>query len=387
VAVFELAALIWAGWYYLFLQPGGPQGFVDLDYYRTAIQTLLAQQPLADALPYPPIAVLVIAGLGGLPVLLGNQLWTAASFVLALLVVAVLTRRALQARGQDQPKLWDFLPAAAIAGILLLTSWPMFSQISDGQLSLVIIGLSFLDLAEVLPKKAQGVLVGLAAAIKLTPLIFIPYYLVTGQRRQAAVASASFGFATAVGFALFPGDSLWFWTHLRTGKFGDPARIDNLSIQAALVRWLPGIAGQAIVWMGLGLVVAGFAMWRARNHFRSGERMEAALTVGAAAVVISPISWPHYHVWVILAALWLVAFPGRHRLIGAGVLIAYSLPVVLLTADAARAGNPVAMAAWDLEVVIPILIGVFGLPHRPVLVPVQRTSPSTAPALASEAAG
>jgi alpha-1,2-mannosyltransferase len=365
VAVLALVFVVGLAWYLLFIDGEGPYTFVDLDYYREALKTVVAQDPLYAALPYPPVAVLAIAWLAGLPAILGNQLWTAASLLTALWLAALLATRSFQARGEEHPKPSDYLASASIAGLLLVASWPMYSQLTNGQLTLLIITLTFLDVAKVLPRKAQGILVGVAGAIKLTPLIFIPYYLVTGQRRQAAVATASFGAATALGFALFPGDSLFFWTHLgKNDQFGDPARIDNLSLHAAIARWIPA-AGSSILWLGLGLVVAVFAMIRARRHFQAGEWMEAALTVGASAVVIAPIAWPHYHMWVMLAGLWMLSFPHRrHQLLGLGVVIAYSLPFTSAFMVPAGQGNLLAMAAFDLKVLIPVLIGLFGLPHR-----------------------
>ncbi len=367
VAVASLAIAVGIAWSVFFVVRTQPFVFIDLDYYRAALATVAAQQPLYPALPYPPVAILVIAWLGGLPVEPGNQLWTAATIALCLVLAAVLARRSFQAGGAEHPGRWRFALRFSLMGLVLLLSMPMFSQLTSGQVTLIIITLAFLDVAGVVPPKAQGVLVGVAGAIKLTPLIFIPYFLATGQRRQAAVATAAFGVATGIGFAILPGDSLFFWAHLgKSDQFGNPARVDNLSIHAALMRWLPAAGQLPVVWIGLGLAVAAFAMLRARRHFQAGQEMEAALTVGAASVVLSPITWPHYLVWVVLAGLWLVVTPGpRHRLLGIGICLVYSLPYALLLIDAANAGNRPAMAAIDLVVLIPVLIGVCGLPRRP----------------------
>lgn len=367
VAVLGMVYGICFAWFTLFVAPEQPFVFVDLDYYRAALDTLIAGQPLYPALPYPPVAVVVIAGLGGLPVELGNRLWTAATLIMCLALAGTLAKRSLEARGERGPSRWNLALRGSLTALALLASTPMVSQLTSGQVTLLIITLAFLDVSGVVPRKAQGVLVGIAGAIKLTPLIFIPYFLVTGQRRQAAVASVSFGLTTAVGFALLPKDSVFFWSHLgKSDQFGDPARFDNLSISASLARWLPAGAHQPVVWIGLGLVVALLAMARARRHFLAGEHMEAALTVGASSVVLSPITWPHYLVWVVLVGLWLVTFRrSRHLLLGLGVCVVYSLPYALLVLPHAVVGNRGAMAAVDLAVLIPILIGVCGLPRRP----------------------
>jgi alpha-1,2-mannosyltransferase len=366
VAATALAGALIAYLVSYFGSSGGPRTFVDLDYYRAALEVVVAQQPLYAALPYPPFAVLVIAPLGGLPVVLGNALWTVATLIVGIVLAVVMTWRSTRARHEEYVDRWELLFRGSFAALLLLISMPMFSQLSTGQVTLFVVALSFFDITEVVPPKARGILVGVAGAIKLTPLIFIPYFLVTGQRRQAVVATASFGAATALGFAMFPSDSLFFWSHLgKNDQFGDPARLDNLSIHSALMRWLPAAGEQTLMWVGCGLVVAVFAMVRARKHFLAGERMEAALTVAASAVVLAPIAWPHYHVWVVLVALWLVTFPQRrHQVIGVVIFVAYSMPFLIW-----------GQAFFDILVLIPVLIGLFGLPHRPAATSKDLTAP------------
>lgn len=357
VAVTTLAGAILAYLLTYFPSSGSPSTFIDLDYYRAALEVVVAQHPLYAALPYPPVAVLVIASLGGLPVVLGNALWTVATLVVAVVMAIVLTRISIKARHEEDVDRWELLFRVSVAALLLVISMPMFSQLNTGQVTLFVVALSFFDITEVVPAKARGILVGIAGAVKLTPLIFIPYFLVTGQRRQASVATASFGATTALGFAMFPSDSLFFWSHLgKSDQFGDPSRMDNLSIHSSLLRLLPAVGQQTLVWVGCGLLVAVFAMVRARKHYRADERMEAALTVAASSVVMAPIAWPHYHVWVVLVAMWLVTFPRRqNQVIGVIIFVAYSMPFLVWGA-----------VALDVLVLIPVLIGLFGLPHRPV---------------------
>ena len=104
------------------------------------------------------------------------------------------------------------------------------------------------------------------------------------------------------------------------------------------------------------------ALWRARQHHLRGERFAGVLTVGAASVVLSPISWPHYHVWLPLLAIWLVlaATRRRDRLIAIGIYTAYSMPVTILF----LALSAEKLLASILTLVC-MLIGLLGLPHLP----------------------
>jgi alpha-1,2-mannosyltransferase len=359
-AVILLAAVVVGEWRQLFAGPQ-PFVFVDLDYYRTALENVVAGEPLIAALPYPPIAVLVISPLGGLSVLIGNQVWTAVTLLVGIGLAFLFARRALTARGVAADPV-GLIARGSVAAALLVVSVPFQSQLENGQVTLLVTALAAVDLAGVLPRRWQGVAIGAAAAVKLLPLIFIPYYLVTGQWRRAVVATGTFGLVTGIGFALFPADSAAFWSGLdRSNQFGEPSRADNLSIQAAVYRWLPSLGSVRAVWLAVALVVVTLAMLRARQHYRRGERFASALVVAASAVVVSPISWPHYHVWLPLVAIWLVLGSRRPRvqLIGLGIYAAYSLPALALL------DLLLGRALIDVMVAVPILIGVFGLPHLP----------------------
>jgi alpha-1,2-mannosyltransferase len=378
-AVAALAALIVFVWRFWLFRPDAPYTFLDLDYYRAAAAGSAAGAPLITLLPYPPFAALVIAPVGGLSVLTGNMVWTALSLLVVVGLGVLVVDRAMTARGLDpRSDRAGLVLRSCFAGIALLVTMPFILQLGLGQLSLFIAALAVVDLAKVLPRRWQGSLVGLAGAIKLLPLVFIPYYLLTGQRRQAAVAAGSFGLFTAIGFACFPADSVAFWSSLgATEGFGDPGRFDNQSIKGLIYRWLPALGPVSAVWLGVAAVVGVSALWRARQHFQRGEVFTSALVVGGAATVLSPISWPHYHVWMPLIAVWLVLGSERRgvQLIGLAIFAAH-FPPFLGILESVSGGSKLTQ---DLMVLVPILIGLLGLPHladRPGAAP---PSPDPAP--------
>ena len=57
----------------------------------------------------------------------------------------------------------------------------------------------------------KGVLIGIAAGIKLTPAIFIPYLLMTRQWRMAVSAIAGFAGTVIIGGIMFPAMSVTYW--------------------------------------------------------------------------------------------------------------------------------------------------------------------------------
>jgi alpha-1,2-mannosyltransferase len=155
----------------------------------------------------------------------------------------------------------------------------------------------------------QGILIGVAAGIKLTPAIFIPYLLITRRWRMAFSAVAGFAGTVAVGAILFPAMSGTYWL---SSVWQLSSKVDlgtqfasagNSSIQgaaAALGEWAVPASKVFVV------IVAILCLASAAAVFRSGQPMAAVLTVGLTATLISPVSWVHHWVYLIpaLIVLW-----------------------------------------------------------------------------------
>jgi alpha-1,2-mannosyltransferase len=374
VSLTLLALTIYGTWGTIF-PAGVTPALFDITSYRDTLNAVAGGALMFDWLGYPPVALIVLSPLRGLPDLAGTQLWTGLGIVMALSLAAVVVSISLESRGRSfRSNQLEFLTSFAIAATLLLISAPMQNQLLCGQITLIIITLAFLDASGAVPRRWQGSLVGIAAALKLTPLMFFPYYLVTKQWRQAAMATAAFGVATGIGFALFPRDSLYFWTHANSSGRLEPGRIDNASVFGLLTRWIPNPTVVQWTWVGLALVIGAATYWQARKHFLRGEQIEAALVVGIASTVVSPIAWPHYQVWVVLAALWLLlSRRGAIVALGVGIYLLVTIPFAAFGRYAVEAGIPGMNALWELTVLVPVAISVLGLPRR-------RLTPAPVPA-------
>jgi alpha-1,2-mannosyltransferase len=138
----------------------------------------------------------------------------------------------------------------------------------------------------------------------LTPLLFIPYLWLIGRRRAAALATGTFAVATAVGLAVFPHDSAAFWGgYLWHESHGLPlAEGGNQSIYAVLLRAGAHGATLAGLWVALGAVVVVLGLWRARAAWLGGQRLFSLAVVGCVTILVSPISWTHHQLWILLAA-------------------------------------------------------------------------------------
>jgi alpha-1,2-mannosyltransferase len=364
LATAVLAATL-AGWWRVLFGTTDPYNFFDLDFYRRSLDAVANGGLLYDSLAYPPVTMILLSPLRGLPMLAGNMLWTGLSLLTAVGLAVGLAHLTTPVLAQGSRTRTTFVARAALAATLLLASFPMYSQLINGQLSLLVLALVFVDATGLLPRKLQGSLVGVAAALKLTPLIFLPYYVITRQWRQLVNAVVSFGVTTAIGFVLFPRDSAYFWLHVNSSDVQGPTRRDNVTLLGLLRRWWPDASQAQVLWLVLAAVVGLLALYRARRHFLGGEQPQAALVVGVASTVVAPIAWPHYQVWIALAALWMLFAGGRStRLKGGYAYLVFALPIPL-AASAMYEASTFWRVVWELLVVVPTVICVLGLPRSP----------------------
>jgi alpha-1,2-mannosyltransferase len=233
-----------------------------------------------------------------------------------------------------------------------------------GQISLPMMLLVLLDVM-VLPKRWQGILIGLAGAVKLTPMFFVPYFLITRQWRAAINASAAFGASAVIGFVALPHESLQYWTSVmfnssRIPNLGSPR---NLTILGDLKMWLLPDRVQGPLWAALALSVAGLSLWAGWRHYRGGEPVAAAIVIGLATTAIGPIAWNHHLVWLVVAAAYLVLTGSKRIAVTGWVLLAMlSLPSPIWPHEE----NPVMwrQLAGMIPLVLTIWFSVAGLPRK-----------------------
>src|SRR4029077_14692100 len=106
-------------------------------------------------------------------------------------------------------RLWLAVLIAAAATIWLE---PITSNFAFGQINVV---LMTLVIADCVPRRTpwpRGMLLGIGIALKLTPAVFLLYFLLRRDTRALLVTAASTVVATLAGFAFAWRDSLEYWT-------------------------------------------------------------------------------------------------------------------------------------------------------------------------------
>jgi len=191
--------------------------------------------------------------------------------------------------------------AFAVSALALWTE-PVMKSLLLGQIEPLLLLLVVWDLTRSDQRKWKGAGIGLAAGIKLVPLIFIPYLLLAGKIRQAAVATATFAATIVIGFIALPRPSVTWWLtgyFIRPGRTGGVASLVNQSLLGMLARQFGGMNAIRPVWLPIDIAVALIGVAAGALMTRTGRQVQGWTTVGLTSVLVSPISWDHHWVWIV----------------------------------------------------------------------------------------
>jgi alpha-1,2-mannosyltransferase len=296
---------------------------IDLDVYRIGSRAWLDGTHLYGPLPatmsgarlpftYPPVAAILLSPLAMVPMAVASVVLTAASVGLLALVMRTCLRSLDQTSEQLSGwAVWWLLPPA-----LMLE--PVRNTLTYGQVNIVLMALVALDCLTPSTRWPRGSLVGLAAAIKLTPAAFVLFFLLRRDWRAAGMAAASFLAATGLGFLLAWHDSVQYWsrTVYDASRVGGLSYAANQSVVGVLSRLGLSHPVLAEVWLVVAIVVVSAAWLGMRRSFAASQDCLAMSLNGFAALLISPISWSHQWVWCVPALIALAAAGLRHKALG-----------------------------------------------------------------------
>jgi alpha-1,2-mannosyltransferase len=243
-----------------------------------------------------------------------------------------LTLGALGWRGRRQ--------ATALAAIAAVSLWiePVQRSLHLGQIEPLLMVLIVWDICQPDRRRWKGAGIGVAAGIKLTPLVFIPYLFLTGKRRQAAVVTAAFAGTVAIGFVFLPHASDKYWLtgyFLHASNVGDVKSLLNQSVLGLVARSIHSVRHATPIWLGLSVVITVLGLGAAAVLDRAGRTVAGWLTCELTSLLSYPISWDHHWIWVV--------------------------PALALFADTAlRARGAARWAWWALAAGVAALFGAWG---------------------------
>ncbi|MEV4055819.1 glycosyltransferase 87 family protein [Amycolatopsis sp. NPDC049688] len=283
----------------------------DSAVYRAGALTLVHGDPLytrdvLTALPdwvrlpftYTPAAAPLFLPLALVP---SGLVWgvIAVLSVVALIVVITVVSSP-PGRASLLGRRWWALPAGTAIALVLE---PVWKTLFLGQINLILMAFVVLDVLVLSARGSRwaGVLIGVAAAIKLTPLIFVPHLFFTGRWKDGLRALGTFVALEAVMFAVIPVDAARFWRDSAT----DPSRVG--SVHWIFNQSLNGLVNRAsslapwslAVAVGVAAVLAVPAVWLVVRLHRRGEDAGALLVTAFYGLLLSPVSWSHHWVWCV----------------------------------------------------------------------------------------
>lgn len=354
--------------------PWGRLGFFDLRVYRGAAQLLVGGRSLYAGpiwrwapFTYPPFAAIVFTPLALLPLALDEVVVTAFGIVALFATVSLALRLPsghVSTAESDRSARWVVIPLAVAAALWLE---PITATLGYGQVNLLIALLVVGDLSRSDGVRGKGALIGIAAGVKLTPLIFVPYLLFSRRTRAAWLALGTFAATVIAGYAVLPRDSQQFW---RGGMFLDPGRVggccvpSNQSLRGLILRLDPSFGNGRLLAIALVVALAGISL--AVLASRRGDEVMGFSLCALTGLLVSPVSWTHHWTLVVpaLLVLGVRAFNGRSKvgmITFAGILlVGYSyLPKLMQTPGSSPpSGLPL---GWTLASASYVLIGVAAL--------------------------
>ena len=280
---------------------------IDLQVYVAAVKEMLGGRDIfATTTPfwdlyfiYPPIAAILMTPLALGPYPFWQVVWTAG---LIWAQQSVLKRCGV-------PRGWP-LGLVGIAAVVAIE--PLRTTLGYGQVNTLLMALVVADLLPDAPgvrrRIPQGTLIGLAAAIKLTPMLFVVFVLLIGRRRTAVTAMISFAIFTGIGAILLFSETVEFFGGLSGGntRTASPLYTGNQSLLGVFFRLGDSSRVTTLIGLAIAGIVALLGCLVAAYWWRAGQPVFAVAIVGLCTCLASPLSWTHHYVWILPMAVAVV---------------------------------------------------------------------------------
>jgi alpha-1,2-mannosyltransferase len=270
---------------------------------------------------YPPFAALVLSPLAVMSWPVAVIAASTASVGAVVLLIRWFVVPVLRLRS------WPVWAGCALMFCALLFCEPVRVTFKLGQINLLLLALVCCDHRLLRRGRWAGIGIGIAAAIKLIPAVFIGYLIVTRQYRAALTATCTAAAVTLLAWVIAPQASHAFWTDALwdTDRVGQLAALSNQSIRGVVAR-----LGISSIWWLIAVILI-LAIWlvRVRRAAAVGDYTTGFALTGILGCLISPVTWVHHLVWllpalfVMFAAALAETDPRRRRIRTVAVISVY----------------------------------------------------------------
>ena len=289
---------------------------VDSSVYRAGAVLFLHGHSLYDvndlgylhlSFTYPPAAALLFTPLAALPAQLAWAVMASAS----VLALALVLRLAVAAAPY-----WRF-PAGGSTLLLtmsMLCLVPVWRTIGLGQVNMLLVAMVAWDVLAITNRGSRwgGLLTGVAAAVKMVPLVFIAHLVLTGKRAAAARGLAIFAGLQGLTLVIAPQDRAYWMSYVfQTGRIGPAQLPANQSLDGLIARAADASPWSSYAAWAIGGVLAVPAVMLILRCHRRGHEVPALCVTACFGLLLAPVSWLPCWVWIapVVVALfsWLQA--------------------------------------------------------------------------------
>jgi alpha-1,2-mannosyltransferase len=267
-------------------------GFLDLGIYRDAVATWWSGRSPYDVafaeglqFNYPPSALVVLS-----PLTIGPR---GVMGILLLAVGAVLLwltcRWSLRAFSA---------PVIALVAGLLAMSEPVQMTWAYGQVDVLVLAAVTAALVRASPR-ADGVLLGGAAGLKLLPVSFLLVPALQRRWRPVVVALATAGVLAALALARVPSMLGDYLDQLRHGAVVIRPVDEGHNVSwRGFLGWAFGRDSATLPWLVVAVVLGVVGLLTVARATRRGDLVAAVSAVALLGLLLSPVTWTHHWVWV-----------------------------------------------------------------------------------------
>jgi alpha-1,2-mannosyltransferase len=262
----------------------------------------------AETSTYPPIVAYIFVPFRWMGLGPTMTLWTVGNMVALSVIFAITIHRWLKVSPVNA---W-FASTVGLAPAAIFAFYPYRSVLLWGQMGVFLTFLVFVDLFA-LPRRYRGLLIGVAGAIKLLPLLFLAWFIAKREISAALRTVVAFAVVTLFAAALWPHASAQYWFHVlpsaRVGKIKLVTRanwvrgvgtLGDQSIRGLLGRppftWL-----HTLPWLFVALLVLAGGIVVTTRLVKEERELAAFVLLSLLTVLVSPVSWLHYWAFIGLA--------------------------------------------------------------------------------------
>lgn len=343
---------------------------IDIDVYRMGGQAWLQGRSLyaADAgfhtqigldLPftYPPLAAITFSPLAWISLSAAGIAHTVITAVLLWVALwMVLTRVEFWPTSQiTREPAWmrRWWISAALVAVAALYFEPLRANLAFGQINVILMTLVLVDC---LPRRTpwpRGMLVGLAIALKLTPAVFLLFFILCRNMRATVTAVCTCVLASAAAAVLAWTDSWQYWTTTvrHTDRIGHAALNTNQNIAGALARLSFDQSIHTWLWVVSCMGVLVLTIWAVRRVVGAGEPVLGLMCVALFGLIVSPVSWSHHWVWALPTTVVLATLAYQRRSSALAALSAVGLVLMVWSPLYLLPEHHEEMASWWRQLV------------------------------------